>query len=318
MPRSTTRSVRHLAPSQAAATRDRVQAPGDVVDPDAPHALAGGQRRHRVGGGVARRRPGRSTPVSGSASTDAEETLARRADEQRPTQGVELVEVGEQRPVVVAPAWRNRDPGRARRAPGRGRRRRRRRAGPTARRARRARRRRRPPSDSISALGPRQCMATYGTRSARRSRASAGRPVRPETSLTSIAPASTAASAVSARMVSMLTLTPAATSARTTGRTRACSSSTGTRSAPGRVDSPPTSTMSAPSAARIATASDGVLEGEETSPVGEGVRRHVEDAHDDGAPEVPQVVGQPGRLTGRRHDAEPTDDRGAAGLNARP
>jgi hypothetical protein len=64
----------------------------------------------------------------------------------------------------------------------------------------------------------------------------------PLTSLTSVAPAAIAASATSARVVSTLVRTPAADSSRITGRTRRHSSSLSTRSAPGRVDSPPTST----------------------------------------------------------------------------
>ena len=60
------------------------------------------------------------------------------------------------------------------------------------------------------------------------------------------APAASAASAVAACVVSMLTRAPALTSASITGSTRRCSSSTLTSAAPGRVDSPPTSMMSAP------------------------------------------------------------------------
>ena len=55
----------------------------------------------------------------------------------------------------------------------------------------------------------------------------------------------------------MLTVTPSATSCRMTGTTRRSSSSTGTRAAPGRVDSPPTSTMSAPSATNCEAVRDG-------------------------------------------------------------
>jgi dihydropteroate synthase len=51
-----------------------------------------------------------------------------------------------------------------------------------------------------------------------------------------------AAAATSARVVSTLTRAPAATRSRTTGTTRVHSSAASTRSAPGRVDSPPTST----------------------------------------------------------------------------
>ena len=68
-----------------------------------------------------------------------------------------------------------------------------------------------------------------------------------DTSLTREAPARSAASATAGFIVSIETRTAPA-SASTTGMTRASSSSWGTGSAPGRVDSPPTSTMSAPSA----------------------------------------------------------------------
>ncbi len=96
-------------------------------------------------------------------------------------------------------------------------------------------------------LWPRQCMATNGTPASRTTAAMSGSARPPLTSLTISAPASSAADAISARMVSMLTTAPAATRPRTTGSTRPDSSSALTRCAPGRVDSPPTSTMSAPS-----------------------------------------------------------------------
>ena len=65
-----------------------------------------------------------------------------------------------------------------------------------------------------------------------------------------VAPASTTALATEARIVSTETATPSATKALTTGRTRRNSSCSGVRSVPGRVDSPPTSMMSAPSTTR--------------------------------------------------------------------
>src|SRR6266851_3845345 len=73
----------------------------------------------------------------------------------------------------------------------------------------------------------------------------------PLTSLTSRAPAPSARSATRTRMVSMLTTTSASASAVTTGLTRRSSSSSLIRNAPGLVDSPPTSTMSAPAAASL-------------------------------------------------------------------
>ena len=71
----------------------------------------------------------------------------------------------------------------------------------------------------------------------------------PDTSLTIRAPLCSAARATSACMVSMLTVMPCAASSLTTGTTRDVSTRGSIRVAPGRVDSPPTSTMPAPSAA---------------------------------------------------------------------
>ncbi len=63
-----------------------------------------------------------------------------------------------------------------------------------------------------------------------------------------VAPADSAATATSARMVSTDTVAPSAARALITGTTRSSSSETSGRVAPGRVDSPPMSRMSAPSA----------------------------------------------------------------------
>ena len=68
-------------------------------------------------------------------------------------------------------------------------------------------------------------------------------------SLTMVAPAATAATAVSSFRVST-EMRPWSASASITGSTRRCSSAGSTGSAPGRVDSPPTSTMAAPAANR--------------------------------------------------------------------
>src|SRR5262249_29179743 len=72
----------------------------------------------------------------------------------------------------------------------------------------------------------------------------------PETSLTIVAPEATACSATSDRIVSTDTVAPSAESSRMTGITRPSSSSTRGLVAPGRVDSPPMSRMSAPSTRR--------------------------------------------------------------------
>jgi hypothetical protein len=74
--------------------------------------------------------------------------------------------------------------------------------------------------------------------------ASSARP--PDTSLIPAAPAATAARATSARMVSTVTAAPARLSSVITGSTRDSSTSKSGRTAPGRVDSPPTSSTSAP------------------------------------------------------------------------
>src|SRR3954451_12496379 len=80
--------------------------------------------------------------------------------------------------------------------------------------------------------------------------ASSGSKRNADTSFTMRAPAWSAASATTSLVVSMETrATPPTARRSTTGTTRWSSSSAGTGSAPGRVDSPPTSSISAPSAA---------------------------------------------------------------------
>ena len=103
-----------------------------------------------------------------------------------------------------------------------------------------------------------------------------------ETSLIREAPAPTAASATSSLVVSIDTRTwPARAS--TTGITRRSSSSVGTGSAPGRVDSPPTSTRSAPSSIISWALMIGLFPLEPLPTVRERVRGDIEDAHDQGA-----------------------------------
>lgn len=102
----------------------------------------------------------------------------------------------------------------------------------------------------MSMLWPRQCITMNGLPVAATTGIIAGSACPPLTSLTRTAPASTAFSATAARMVSTLTTAPARVSSRTTGTTLRSSSASSTRAAPGRVDSPPTSTRSAPAATR--------------------------------------------------------------------
>ena len=75
------------------------------------------------------------------------------------------------------------------------------------------------------------------------------------TSLTTTAPASSAADMTAARRVSIETRMPSPASARITGNTRPHSSDAVTGAAPGRVDSPPISTMSAPASVSLRPAS---------------------------------------------------------------
>ena len=73
----------------------------------------------------------------------------------------------------------------------------------------------------------------------------------PLTSFTYVAPAAIACLATSDLVVSILTTAPSFTISVITGITRFNSSSSVTLAAPGRVDSPPTSMMSAPSAINL-------------------------------------------------------------------
>ena len=105
-----------------------------------------------------------------------------------------------------------------------------------------------------------------------------GSPRRAVTSLTSSAPSSSARRATSAFEVSIDTGRPRSSSS--TGTTRRSSSSSETAAAPGRVDSPPTSTIAAPSASIARPRRRRVLGRREAPAVGEAVRRDVDDAHD--------------------------------------
>src|SRR4051812_21934915 len=97
---------------------------------------------------------------------------------------------------------------------------------------------------------PSMCMRQQSTSWSATTPASSGSPRNAVTSLTKLAPAASAAAATSAFEVSIDSCAPVAASPSITGRTRRSSSSAGTGSAPGRVDSPPMSRISAPSAAR--------------------------------------------------------------------
>ena len=95
---------------------------------------------------------------------------------------------------------------------------------------------------------PRMCMRIKGARACRATSARRGSVRNAETSFTISAPASSAASATSALRVSTdIGMRSLPRNSWITGRIRRSSSSEETEAAPGRVDSPPTSRMSAPS-----------------------------------------------------------------------
>src|SRR5918992_899983 len=91
------------------------------------------------------------------------------------------------------------------------------------------------------------CMRQQSTPSLATRPAISGEKRNAETSLTIVAPAPMASRATSSLVVSIETRPPAAARPSTTGSTRSSSSASGTGSAPGRVDSPPTSRIAAPS-----------------------------------------------------------------------
>ena len=100
------------------------------------------------------------------------------------------------------------------------------------------------------------------------------------TSLTIVAPAASARRATSAFAVSIeMTTAERARTPSITGSTRSSSTSSDTPSEPGRVDSPPMSTIAAPSSTWRSASSMASVRIEEAAAVGEGVRRDVDDAH---------------------------------------
>src|SRR6266566_1916827 len=104
-------------------------------------------------------------------------------------------------------------------------------------------------SESIVSGVPRMCITIIPAPAAPTTPASVASNASPETSFTTAAPAASAARATAALRVSTeMGPRPRRTSCSITGATRPISSSTGTGAEPGRVDSPPTSSSSHPSA----------------------------------------------------------------------
>ena len=181
----------------------------------------------------------------------AEEPLARRADEHAVAERAELVEPAEQLPVVLGALREPETRGRARSSLGcdaRGDE-----LGDARSRARRAPRRRRRRTPERVHRRRRRASASRRrvTPVSATTRPIAASASPPETSLTISAPASTAARAVDrVHGVDADADAPARRARATTGMTRRCSSSGSTGVAPGRVDSPPTSTSAAPCVAQ--------------------------------------------------------------------
>ena len=125
--------------------------------------------------------------------------------------------------------------------------------------------------------------------------------------------------AVAARIVSTLTRMPRAASSRMTGTTRRSSSSGSTRAAPGRVDSPPTSSDVGAVGDEVEPVRDRGLGVEPPAAVAERVGRDVDDAHDErrlasatfGGPDQRDDLGARGRLGER---AATRDRHGRAAL----
>src|SRR5215831_9063478 len=93
------------------------------------------------------------------------------------------------------------------------------------------------------------CISTSRRPRSAASDAMPGERFRPQMSFTIVAPASAAALATSSLLVSIDTVSPSRASAPTTGTARSISSRAATGACPGRVDSPPTSTIWAPARA---------------------------------------------------------------------
>ena len=126
------------------------------------------------------------------------------------------------------------------------------------------------------------CISTTSQPRSAQSAASSGSARSAVTSLTIVAPASSAAAATAAFEVSIETVAPGPPGparASTTGPTRSSSSLASTASAPGRVDSPPTSRIVGALGGELAAVGDRGLGVEEQAPVRERVGGDVDDPH---------------------------------------
>ena len=193
---------------------------------------------------------------SGTSRIVPRNRFARRTDEHRAGAGRAAHRRAASARGCARGPCRTRSPGRSRSARGRSPRARRPRSAGGGTRAPRPRRRRSaaPPASSSAR---RACASGRRRRRALRTTSNMSGSAPPETSFTIAAPAASASAATLAFRVSIEIGIAGWSSARRsiTGRTRSSSSSTETAVEPGRVDSPPTSRMSAPSSTiRVACA----------------------------------------------------------------
>ena len=160
-------------------------------------------------------------------------------------------------------------------------------------RALRRRRRRSAAPPASSAARPACASGTRRRRSPRTASSAPGRRSA-STSLTIAAPAAIAARITAGLRVSTDTATPSPASASSTGSTRSQLFALGHGRAPGRVDSPPMSMMSAPSSRIRRACASARCAVEEAAAVGKRVGRDVDDAHD--------AAGARGRSGARRSE----------------
>ena len=247
---------------------------GDIVGAYDARAHAHGQRREAEAA---------VQPLIGARPKyPADEALARHAHQQRRAQGRDAAADASSSARLCSQALAEPEPrierdGLARRCPPRC-------MPPAARAGTRTPRSPRPGSAGWPAWYAAPPACASGTRRRRRRgpwRAPGARSA--YTSLTMQAPAATAAAMTSGLLVSMEIATRVAAAMRSmTGTTRGdLDAASTTAEAPGRVDSPPTSMMAAPSAAIAAARSSAASRLAVAAAVGEGIGRHVQDAHDD-------------------------------------
>ena len=136
----------------------------------------------------------------------------------------------------------------------------------------------------MSATPPRECISTTPPARRRIRHAISGSSRSPETSFTMCAPAASAASATARLHRVHRDRRARGRSAASVANHREHAPQLVVRRAPGRapcgrVDSPPTSMMSAPSAISVAACASAASERQESPAVAEAVRRDVDDAH---------------------------------------